>query len=135
MFLLWFRSTHTPMSENHHHHTVAREDLLCSVKMALHMARYLWPKKRGPGDHEDARIELIATEVVEHLELCGIRCVRKGPASPYGTLGPRPAPRQGASADMRDLGCGNVAETACDVGEVEPGADLDANEAARRGAD
>ena len=51
------------MSENHNHHTVAREDLLFSVKMAIFKARRLWPKRRGPGDHDDARIELIATAV------------------------------------------------------------------------
>lgn len=80
------------MSENHNHHTVAREDLLFSVKMAIFKTRRHWPKRRGPGEHDDARIDLIATAVVEHLELCGIRCVKKGPASPYGTLAPRPAP-------------------------------------------
>ena len=92
------------MTEPHDHHTVAREDLEFSVKMALLKARRLWPKRRGPGDHDDVRIELIATAVVEHLELCGIRCVRKGSASPYGTLAPRPAPLQDGGADEGDAG-------------------------------
>ena len=52
------------MTEPHDHHTVAREDLLFSVKMAIFKARRLWPKRRGPGDHDDALIELIATAVV-----------------------------------------------------------------------
>lgn len=72
------------------------------MKRALHKARYLWPKRRGPGDHDDARIELIATEVIDHLALCGIRCIRQGPASPYGTLSPRPSLRQAGSADGGD---------------------------------
>lgn len=55
--------------------------------MALHKARKLWPERLGPADRDDARIDLIASDVVEHLELCGIRCVKKGPASPHGTLG------------------------------------------------
>ena len=87
------------MTEPQDHRTVAREDLLFSVKMALLKARRLWPKRRGPGDHDDARIEIIATGVVDHLELCGIRCIRKGPASPYGTLAPRPSPRHAGGAD------------------------------------
>ena len=92
------------MTDPHDHHTVAREDLEFDVKMALRKARCFWPKRRGPGDHDDARIELIATAVVEHLDLCGIRCIRKGPASPYGTLAPRPAPRQDGAADEGDAG-------------------------------
>ena len=91
---------------SHDHHTVAREDLQFSVKMALFKARYLWPKRRGPGDHDDARFDLMATEVVDHLELCGIRCVRKGPASPYGTFTPRPAPRPDGAAGGEDAGNG-----------------------------
>ena len=92
------------MTDPHDHHTVAREDLEFDVKMALLKARCFWPKRRGPGDQDDARIKLIATAVVEHLELCGIRCIRKGPAPLYGTLAPRPAPRQANGAD--DVGDG-----------------------------
>lgn len=102
MFLSCSRATLAPMTEPHDHHTVAREDLVFSVKMALRKARHLWPKRRGPGDHDAARIELIATAVVDHLALCGIRCVRKGPASPYGTLAPRPSRQQANGADAED---------------------------------
>ncbi len=66
------------MTEPQDHHTVAREDLLFTVKMALLKARRLWPKRRGPGDH---------------LALCGVRCVAQGPAPLHGTLAPRPSPR------------------------------------------
>ena len=44
--------------------------------------------------------------VVEHMEFCGIRSVQKGPASPYGTLGPRPESRPGDAADEGDTGNG-----------------------------
>ena len=87
------------MTDFHNHHTVAREDLEFDVKMALHKARKLWPKRRGPADHDDARIDLVATAVVEHLELSGIRCIKKGPAPLYGSLAPRPASPQDSGAD------------------------------------
>ena len=90
------------MTDPDDHHTVAREDLLFSVKMVLLKARRLWPKRRGPGDHDEARIEIIATDVIDHLELCGIRCIRQGPAPLQGTLASRPSPRQAASADEGD---------------------------------
>ena len=57
--------------------------------MALSKASIHWPKRRGPGDHDPYRI--VAEEVTERMELCGMWCVQKGPASPYGTLGPHPA--------------------------------------------
>ena len=94
------------MTDFHNHHTVAREDLQFSVKMALHKARKLWPKRWGPADHDDARLDLIASDVVEHLELCGIRCIKQGPAPLYGTLAPWPASRQDDGADGGDAGNG-----------------------------
>ncbi len=90
----------------HDHHTVAREDLQFSVKMVLLKARKLWPKRRVPGDHDEARIDLIASDVVKHLELCGIRCIKQGPAPLYGTLAPWPASRQDGGADEGDAGNG-----------------------------
>ena len=90
------------MTEPHDHHTVAREDLVFSVKMAILKARRLWPKRRGTGDHDEARIKIIASAVVEHLELCGIRCIRKGPAPRHGTLAPWPSSRE----DGEDAGNG-----------------------------
>ena len=44
----------------------------------------------------------VAETVIEHMALRGIWCVKKGPASPYGMLGPRPAPQQDGGADGGD---------------------------------
>ena len=55
---------------------------------------------------DEARIDLIASDVVEHLELCGIRCIKQGPAPLYGTLAPRPMSRQDGGADGGDAGNG-----------------------------
>ncbi|MCY3598195.1 MAG: hypothetical protein OXG71_12250 [Rhodospirillales bacterium] len=49
---------------------VCREDLTFAVKMALHKAEYLWPKRRKPGNHD--RLDLVAEAVVEYLDLCGM---------------------------------------------------------------
>ena len=92
------------MTDPHDHHTVAREDLLFAVKMALLKAEHLWPKRSRPGDHD--RLKPIAQRIVDHLELCGMRCIAKGPAPLHGTLAPRPSPRQGAGADGGDAGHG-----------------------------
>ena len=43
--------------------------------MALRKAERLWPKKRGPGDYD--RLAPVAREVVEHMELCGMRAFGK----------------------------------------------------------
>ena len=48
--------------------------------MALLKARCLWPKRRGADDRDDARIDLVATEVVEQMELYGMWCVQIGMA-------------------------------------------------------
>lgn len=85
------------MTDPHDHHTVAREDLLFAVKMALFKAEHLWPKRSRPGDHD--RLKPIAQRIVDHLELCGIRCIRKCPVPRHGTLAPRPAPQQANGAD------------------------------------
>ena len=65
------------MTEPHGHHTVAREDLLFTVEMVPRSAEHLWPRRRRPGDHD--RLRPVASAVVDHLELCGLRCVRKAP--------------------------------------------------------
>ena len=54
---------------------VSREDLVFSVDMALRKAERFWPKKRGPGDHD--RLRPFAEMIVDHLELCGMRCFRR----------------------------------------------------------
>ena len=89
------------MNENHNH-AIARDDLLFNVEMALRKAEHLWPRRLESADHDDARLELIATAVLEHLDLCGIRCVRRGPAPLHGALGPWPAARQVGGADRGD---------------------------------
>ena len=91
-----------PMTDPHGHHTVARQDLLFAVEMALRKAEHLWPKRSRPGDHD--RLKPMARRIVDHLELCGMRCVAKGPAPLHGTLAPRPAPRQDGAADEGDAG-------------------------------
>lgn len=53
---------------------VSREELVFVVEMALAKASGLWPRKRVPGDHD--RLKPIAAAVVDHLELCRIRCVQ-----------------------------------------------------------
>ena len=72
---------------------VSRGDLLFAVEMALRKAERFWPKKRIPGDHD--RLKPVARRVIEHLELCGIRCFAKFPAprhstpDPWGVVGQR----------------------------------------------
>ena len=69
---------------------VSRDDLTFTVHMALRKAEHLWPKRRRPGDHD--RLKLAAEAVVAHIELCGIRCVRRAPGhgrstpDPWGAL-------------------------------------------------
>ena len=70
---------------------VERGDLLFTVEMALRKAERFWPKKRVPGDHD--RLKPVARRVIEHLELCGIRCFAKAPAAPHSTSDPWRAPR------------------------------------------
>ena len=74
---------------------VSRGDLLFTVQMALWKAERFWPKKRVPGDHD--RLKPVARRVIEHLELCGIRCFTKPPAPPHGTPDP-----WGASRNLGD---------------------------------
>ena len=62
---------------------VSRGDLLFTIEFALLEAERAWPKKRRPGDHD--RLKPVARRVVEHLELCGIRCFAKPPTRPHGT--------------------------------------------------
>ena len=77
------------MTEYRDHQTVAREDLLFTVEMALRKAGRFWPKRRRPGDHD--RLRPVAEVVVDHLELCGIACFR-GPPGRYQGIPPA-APR------------------------------------------
>ena len=69
---------------------VSRGDLLLTVEMALRKAERFWPKKRLPGDHD--RLRPVAQRIVEHMELCGMKCFQRprGPGhstpDPYGAL-------------------------------------------------
>ena len=65
---------------------VSRDDLLFTIEMALRKAERFWPKKYVPGDHD--RLKPAARAMVEHLELCGIRCFAKPPTRPHGTPDP-----------------------------------------------
>ena len=56
---------------------ISRHDLTFTVHMALRKAEHLWPKRRRPGDHD--RLKPVADAVVDHIELCGIRCFRRAP--------------------------------------------------------
>ena len=62
---------------------VSRGDLLFTVEMALRKAERFWPKKRRPGDHD--RLKPVARKIVEHLELCGMRCFAKPPPPRHST--------------------------------------------------
>ena len=64
-----------------------RDEVLFDIEMALRKGEKLWPKRHRPGDHN--RFGLLATAVLEHLELCGLRFFRKPPRPLHSTHGPR----------------------------------------------
>ena len=72
--------------DDKHNRPVSRGDLLFTVEMALWKAERFWPKKRLPGDHD--RLKPVARKVIEHLELCGMRCFAKTPAPGHSTPDP-----------------------------------------------
>ena len=88
MFLI-----HDRAMDEEHDRPVARDDLLFTVEMALRKAERFWPKKRVPGDHD--RLRPVASAVVDHFELCGLRIFPRPPGrghstpDPYGTMGQR----------------------------------------------
>ena len=65
---------------------ISREDLLFTVEMALRTASRLWPKRHRPGDHD--RLQPVAKAVVDHIELCGMRCFGKAPGRGHSTPDP-----------------------------------------------
>ena len=69
-----------------HNVPISRGDLTFTVHMALRKAERLWPTRRRPGDHD--RLKLVADAVVDHIELCGIRCVRRAPERGRSTPNP-----------------------------------------------
>ena len=64
---------------------VSRHEFLFDVERALGRARKLWPRRRVPGDYNPLRP--VANAIIEHLELCGIRCFRKPPPVGHGIPG------------------------------------------------
>ncbi len=76
---------------------VERGDLLFTIEMALSKAEAYWPKKRRPGDHD--RLKPMARKVVEHLELCGMRCYRRAPAPHHSIPDPFKTPRRSGGND------------------------------------
>ena len=56
---------------------IPREDLVFDVEQGLRKARKLWPRERVPGEVD--RFRPLAAAIVEHLELCGVRCFREKP--------------------------------------------------------
>ena len=79
---------------------VSRDNLLFTVEMALRKAERLWPKKRGPGDHD--RLRPVAKAVLAHLDLCGMRVFQKPPKAGHSTPGPWGGPRQGGKPEGTD---------------------------------
>ena len=71
---------------------VSRGDLLFTVEMALLKAERLWPRKRVPGDQD--RLKPVARRIVEHLELCGMRCFAKPPPPRHSMPDPWGASRK-----------------------------------------
>ena len=80
------------MDENYNR-PVSRGDLLFTIEFALWKAERFWPKKRVPGDHD--RLKPVARQVIEHLELCGMRCFAKAPPPRHSTPDPWGALRKG----------------------------------------
>ena len=64
------------MSEKYNR-PISREDLLFTVEMALRKASKLWPKRHLASDHD--RLKPVARDVVDPIELCGIRCFGESP--------------------------------------------------------
>ena len=89
---------HGRLMPQDHDIPVAWGDLAFTVHMALRKAEHLWPRRRRPGDHD--RLKIVAEAVVDHIELCGIRCVRRPPGhgrstpDPWDAL-PEPGRRDG----------------------------------------
>ena len=79
---------------------VERDDLLFTVEMALFKAQRLWPKKYVPGDHD--RLKPIAKAVVDHLELCAMRCFRRPPAPHHSSPDPFLTPRRSGGKESED---------------------------------
>ena len=96
MFLLCSYAMTWPMSEKYNI-PVSRDELLFDVEMALSKAERLWPKGPRAGRHD--RFKPIASAVVDHLALCGVRCFRRQAIGAASTSDLVPASREPAAAD------------------------------------
>jgi len=76
-----------------HNRPISRRDLLFTIEMALRKAERLWPKKRLPGDHD--RLRPVAEKVIEHMELCGMKCFGRPRGPGHGTPETWAGPVQG----------------------------------------
>ena len=79
--------------DDNHNRPISRRDLLFTIEMALRKAERFWPKKRLPGDHD--RLRPVAEKVIEHMELCGMKCYGRPGGPGHGTPGPWVGPDQG----------------------------------------
>ena len=83
------------------HRLVPSDELVFDVEQALRKVRRVLPRKVEPGSFDPFRPA--ARAIVEHLELCGIRCWRKPPLAPHGTgLGPPDAGSKESQAGDRE---------------------------------
>ena len=76
---------------------VSRDELLFDVEMALSKVAKLWPKGPRVGRHD--RLKPIASAVVDHLALCGVRCFRRPAIGATSTSDLVPASREPAECD------------------------------------
>ena len=60
---------------------VSWEELVFIFEMALLKKRRLWPARRLPGDHDS--LKPMARAIVDHIELCGMRCIGKTAGDGY----------------------------------------------------
>ena len=79
---------------------ISRGDLLFTVEMALRKAERFWPRKRLPGDHD--RLRPVAERVVQHMELCGMKCFGRPLGRGHSTPDPWGGPGQGGKSDGAD---------------------------------
>ena len=99
---MFFKCSYATVQTMERKHTcpVSRDDLVFSVDMALRKAERFWPKKRGPGDHD--RLRPFAEMIVDHLELCGMRCFRRPLGRGHSTPDPWGGQGQGGKSGGPD---------------------------------
>ena len=62
---------------------IPRNELVFDVKMGLRRARKFLPRRGDQGS--DDSLGLAAQQIVEHLELAGVRCFRRPPLKAHST--------------------------------------------------